>query len=282
MPKTEKIERVAELKERIQSSQALFLADFRGLTVAESGELRRSLSSAGAQLAVVKNTLMKIAAADAGAGELEGLLEGPTAVAFVQEDAIAAAKSLVDAARRFRTLVLKGGFLEGRVLSPEEAQSLATIESREVLLAKMAGLAKAEMSRAAFMFNALQSRFLALLEAFREKLPGEGGADDGAAEPSADETPAEAPAEERPAEEPPAAEDVSADEAPAADEGAPEEVPAAEAEPGPSEEATEATDGDVSDAAAAEASPDATAGAAEATQPASETDDEATNDEEGA
>ncbi|MFN2544896.1 MAG: 50S ribosomal protein L10 [Actinomycetota bacterium] len=185
MPKTEKVERVAELKQRIENSQALFLADFRGLTVSESGELRRSLTNAGAKFSIVKNTLMKIAAADAGAGELEPLLEGPTAVAFVEADAIGAAKSLVDAARRFRTLVLKGAWLDGRVLTAEEAQSLATIEPREVLLAKMAGLAKAEMSRAAYLFNALQSRFLSLLEAYREKLPGE-AAPEPEAEPAAE------------------------------------------------------------------------------------------------
>ena len=172
MPSAEKVQRVAELKARIEAAQAMFLADFRGLTVGESGELRQSLSGAGARFAVVKNTLMKLAVHDAGVDQLEKLLEGPTAVAFVNDDPIAAAKSLVDAMRRFRTLVLKGAFLEGRMLSPEEAQALATIEPREVLLAKMAGLAKAEMSRAAFMFEAVQSRFLALLEAFKEKLPG--------------------------------------------------------------------------------------------------------------
>jgi large subunit ribosomal protein L10 len=204
MPKTEKIEKVAELKERIQSSEALFLADFRGLTVSESGELRRSLTNAGARFAVVKNTLMRLAAIEAGAPELEGLLEGPTAVAFVDADPIAAAKSLADATRKFRTLVVKGGFLDGRVLTPEEAQSLATIEPREVLLAKMAGLAKAEMSRAAFMFNALQSRFLALLEALKEKMPGEAVEEPApAAEEPATEEPA--PAAEEPAAEEPAA-----------------------------------------------------------------------------
>ena len=186
MPKTEKIEKVAELKERIEGAQALFLTDFRGLTVTESGELRRSLSGAGAKFAVVKNTLMRRAAADAGVSELEPLLDGPTAVAFVDGDPIAAAKSLADATRRYRTLVVKGGFLEGRVLTPEEAQALATIESREVLLAKMAGLAKAEMSRAAYMFNALQSRFVALLEAYRDKLPGEAATEP---EPQAAEQP---------------------------------------------------------------------------------------------
>jgi len=196
VPKTEKIEKVNELKARIEGSEALFLADFRGLTVTESGELRRSLSDAGTRFSVVKSTLMKRAAADTAAAELEQLLHGPTAVAFVDTDPVGAGKRLVDATRKFRTLVLKGAFVEGRVLSPEEAQSLATIEPREILLAKVAGLAKAEMSRAAFAFKALQGRFLALLEAYGEKLPGEiPQAEPAAEEPTAEEPMLEAPPE---------------------------------------------------------------------------------------
>ena len=175
MPSAQKVQKVEELKARIAASEALFLADFRGLTVTESGELRRSLSDAGTRFSVVKNTLMRLAAADTEAAGLEQLLEGPTAVAFVQADPVAAAKRLAEATRKFRTLVLKGAFVEGRVLSPEEAQSLATIEPRPVLLAKMAGLAKAEMSRAAFAFKALQGRFLSLVQAYGEKLPAEPG-----------------------------------------------------------------------------------------------------------
>src|SRR5207244_3809262 len=123
------------------------------------------------KFSVVKNTLMRLATSGTEAAGLEGLLEGPTAVAFVRTDPVAAAKSLMDATRKFRTLALKGAFVEGRVLTPEEAQSLATIEPREVLLAKMAGLAKAEMARAAFAFKALQGRFFALLQAYGEKFP---------------------------------------------------------------------------------------------------------------
>src|SRR5438093_3076889 len=186
MPKAEKVQKVEELKARIEGSQALFLADFRGLTVTESGELRRSLSDAGTRFSVVKNTLMRLAAAGTEAADLERLLQGPTAVAFVSTDPVAAAKSLVDATRKFRTLVLKGAFVEGRVLTPEEAQALATIEPREVLLAKMAGLAKAEMARAAYGFKALQSRFFSLLQAYEEKLPGEAAAEpEAAGEPEA-------------------------------------------------------------------------------------------------
>ena len=173
MPRTEKVEKVAELKARIEGSQAMFLTDFRGLTVGDVTDLRRSLRESGTRLAVVKNTLMRRAAGEAGADELQGLLDGPTAVAFVDGDPIMAAKSLMDAIRRFRTMQLKGGYMEGRVLSASEAESLATIAPREVLLSQVAGLAKAEMSRAAAMMQAVQSRFLAVLDAFKEKLAPE-------------------------------------------------------------------------------------------------------------
>ena len=113
------------------------------------------------------------AAADAGVDELEALLEGPTAVAFVQGDVVATAKRVVDAAKQFPALVLKGGYLDGKVLSAAEAQSLATLESREVMLSKVAGMLKAEMTRAASMFQAIQGRFLGVLEAYKEQLPGE-------------------------------------------------------------------------------------------------------------
>ena len=121
----------------------------------------------------MKNTLFERAAADAGVAELEALLDGPTAVAFVQGDVVATAKKVVDAAKRFPALVLKGGYLDGKVLSAAEAQALATLESREVMLSKVAGMMKAEMTRAASMFQAIQGRFLGVLEAYKDKLPGE-------------------------------------------------------------------------------------------------------------
>ena len=172
MPNAEKIEKVAALKERIQGADALLLAEYRGLSVHDATELRRSLSDQ-ARFAIVKNTLMQRAAADAGVAELEALLDGPTAVAFVQGDVVATAKKVVDAAKRFPALVLKGGYLDGKVLSATEAQALATLESREVMLSRVAGMLKAEMARAASMFQAIQGRFLGVLEAYKDKLPGE-------------------------------------------------------------------------------------------------------------
>jgi len=149
MPSTKKIERVAELKEQIEGSAALLLTEYRGLTVSEITELRKSLREGGASFSVIKNTLMRRALEQTDAAELGSLFDGPSAVAFVQEDPVAAAKSVTTAAKRFPALVLKGGFVEGRLLDAEEAKSLADLESREVMLSKLAGLMKGEMSRAA-------------------------------------------------------------------------------------------------------------------------------------
>ena len=177
MPSTKKIERVAELKEQIEGSTALLLTEYRGLTVSEITELRKSLQDGGASFAVIKNTLMRRALEQTDAAELGSLFDGPSAVAFVQEDPVAAAKSVTTAAKRFPALVLKGGFVEGRLLNAEEAKSLADLESREVMLSKLAGLMKGEMSRAAAVFQATQARFLSLLEAFKAKLPEEPAAE---------------------------------------------------------------------------------------------------------
>lgn len=170
MPSQEKVEQVARLKGRISSSQALLLAEYRGLSVKDATELRRTLGD-DTRFSVVKNTLMKRAAGEAGVGELERLLEGPTAVAFVAGDPVAAAKRVVEAAKRFPALALKGAFMEGRVLGADEARGLAELESRDVMLSRLAGAFKADMSRAAGMFQALQGRFLSLLEAYKEKVP---------------------------------------------------------------------------------------------------------------
>jgi large subunit ribosomal protein L10 len=170
MPNKEKLEKVAALKERIQGANALLLAEYRGLSVHDATELRRSLSET-ARFSVVKNTLMLRAAGEAGIEELEQLLTGPTAVAFVDGDVVAAAKKVADAAKRFPALVLKGAYLDGKVLDQASAQALATLESREVMLSRIAGMVKSEVVRAASMFQALQGRFLGLLDAYREKMP---------------------------------------------------------------------------------------------------------------
>lgn len=187
-PNTRKVERVAELKARIEGSDALLLTEYRGLTVTEVTELRRSLAEGGTSFAVVKNTLMRRAANDAGITELEALLEGPSAIAFVQGDPVAAAKSVVDVAKKFPSLVLKGGFMDGKMLSADEAKALASLDSREVMLSKIAGLMKSEMTKAAAMFVGAQSKFLSLLEAYKAKLP-EAEVESSAAEESAPSEP---------------------------------------------------------------------------------------------
>ena len=191
MPKQEKVERVAELKDRIEGSDALLLTEYRGLSVSEITELRRSLAEGGTRFQVVKNTLMRRAVTDAGVAELEVLLEGPSAVAFVEGDPVAAAKSVVDAAKKYPTLVLKGGFMDGKMLSADDAKALASLESREVMLSKIAGLMKSEMSKAAALFVGAQSKFVSLLEAYKEKVPGEEVAE-AVPEPEAAEPEAEA------------------------------------------------------------------------------------------
>lgn len=188
MPNTEKLEQVQALKERIEGSGGLLLAEYRGLSVHDATELRRSLAGQ-ARFQIAKNTLLKRAAGEAGIEGLDEYLVGPTAVAFVEGDVVATAKRLVDAAKRFPALVLKGGYMEGKVLGADEAKALANLESREVVLSKIAGLMKGEMSRAASVFQALQSRFVGLMEALKDKLP----AAEAEAEAPAD---AEAPTED--------------------------------------------------------------------------------------
>ncbi len=187
MPNATKIERVSELKEQIEGANALLLTEYRGLTVGEITELRRSLREVEASLSVIKNTLMQRAANDAGIQDLDDLLAGPSAIAFVNgDDVVAVAKKLKDASKQFPSLVIKGGYMDGAALDADGARALADLESRDVMLAKIAGLIKAEMSRAAAAFVAAQSQFLALLEAYKEKVPS------GEAEAAAPETEASA------------------------------------------------------------------------------------------
>ena len=248
MPNAQKIEKVAVLKERIESAEALLLAEYRGLSVHDATELRRALSD-NARFAIVKNTLFERAAADAGVAELQSILDGPTAVAFVQDDVVATAKKVVEAAKKFPALVIKGGYLDGKVLSAAEAQALATLESREVMLSQIAGMLKSEMSRAASMFQALQGRLLGVLEAYREKLPGDEGPTAVSGEP--DGEPSGEASEHADTEEPmagtaEAADDpaVAAAQAPDAEAG---EEPAADPVEEPAADPVEATDTPIED-----------------------------------
>ncbi|MGB8651496.1 MAG: 50S ribosomal protein L10, partial [Mycobacteriales bacterium] len=133
---------VAELTESFSSSAATVLTEYRGLTVKQISELRRALG-ADTTYSVVKNTLSKIAASNAGLTGLDELLSGPTAVAFVNGDPVSAAKSLRDFAKANPALVVKGGVMDGKAMTADEIKKLADLESREVLLAKLAGAMKA-------------------------------------------------------------------------------------------------------------------------------------------
>jgi large subunit ribosomal protein L10 len=205
MARADKVATVAELSERFQSSNGAVLAEYRGLTVAQLAELRRSLGEQ-ATFSVVKNTLTKIAANDAGiADQVEGLLVGPSAIAFISGDVVEAARGLRDFSKANPALVIKGGVIDGKSMVPAEIERLASVEPREVLLAMLAGAMKSSMANAAATFAALptqMARLAAALEAKREAdspATAEGG-DQPAAAPA--ETPAaeDGPAEGEPAE----------------------------------------------------------------------------------
>ena len=217
MANTEKVAAVAELTGRFKDSSGAVLTEYRGLTVAQLAELRRSLGD-NATFAVVKNTLTKIAVTDAGlSDQLASMLVGPSAIAFVDGDVVEAAKGLRDFARANPLLVIKGGVLDGKAITPAEIISLADLEPRDVLLAKLAGAMKASLAGAAATFNALPVQMAQLAEALRAKreaaeAPAEAPAAEAPAEAPAAEASAEAPAAETPASEAPAAE-AAADEA---------------------------------------------------------------------
>jgi large subunit ribosomal protein L10 len=174
MANAEKVAAVAELTERFQTSSGAVLANYRGLTVAQLAELRRALDG-HANFAVVKNTLTMIAATEAGvAGQLGDLLTGPSAIAFVRGDVVEAAKGLREFARANPALEIKGGIIDGRAMTPAEIDRLADLESRDVLLAMLAGAMKASMARAAATMAALPTqlaRLAAALEAKRAEAP---------------------------------------------------------------------------------------------------------------
>ncbi len=170
MANAEKVAAVAELTERFSGSTGAVLTEYRGLTVAQFAELRRTLGD-NATFTVVKNTLTKLAVTDAGlSDQLSSLLAGPSAVAFVEGDVVEAAKGLRDFSRANPLLVIKGGVLDGKAITPAEVIRLADVEPREVLLAKLAGALKATQARAAGSFNALPAQLAQLADALRAKL----------------------------------------------------------------------------------------------------------------
>jgi large subunit ribosomal protein L10 len=209
MARAEKVAAVAELTERFQTSAGAVLTEYRGLTVAQLGELRQSLGD-NATFTVVKNTLTRIAATEAGlAAEIDGLLSGPSAIAFVRGDVVEAAKGLRDFSKANPFLVIKGGVLEGKTMTPDEITKLADLEPRDVLMARLAGAMKASMSGAAATMAALPVQMARLLAALQAKLE--------AAAPAAET----ATAETATAEAAPAADAAAATDAAPADDAAP-------------------------------------------------------------
>ncbi|WP_263118242.1 50S ribosomal protein L10 [Cellulomonas sp. RIT-PI-Y] len=168
MARPDKAAAVAELTDQFRDSNAAVLTEYRGLSVAQLKQLRRSLSG-NATYAVVKNTLTAIAAKEAGIEGIADGLKGPSAIAFVSGDPVEAAKGLRDFAKANPALVIKGGVLDGRALTAEEITKLADLESREVLLAKAAGAMKAKMFQAAYMFTAPAAQAVRTVEALRVK-----------------------------------------------------------------------------------------------------------------
>ncbi len=159
---------VAELKELFSSSSAVLLTEYRGLTVAQLKTLRGAIRD-DASYAVVKNTLTKIAAKQAGIDSLDDMLAGPSAIAFVHGDPVNVAKALRDFAKANPNLVVKGGYFDGKPLDASEVNKLAELESREVVLAKLAGAVKASLFGAAYMFNAPLAQAARAVDALRQK-----------------------------------------------------------------------------------------------------------------
>ena len=197
MPNKEKLGAVAEIVDHFNGSSATVITEYRGLTVKQVTQLRQALGG-DTTYTVVKNTLTRLAAAEAGVSIDDSLLVGPTAIAFVKGDPVAAAKGLRAFAKTNPLLVIKGGVLEGRSLSAAEVNQIADLESREVLLAKVAGVLKALPTRAAGLFQAPLSQVARLAAALEEKNSG-GQASDTPAEtteaPAADAAATDTPAE---------------------------------------------------------------------------------------
>ncbi len=191
MARPNKAASVAELTEHFRTSNAAVLTEYRGLTVAQLKTLRRTLGST-VTYAVVKNTLTKIAAKDAGVTGVDDLLAGPSAIAFVKGDAVEAAKTIRNFSKENPALVIKGGVMDGKPLTAADIQKIADLESREVLLSKLAGAMKAKQSQAAALFAAPLAKTARALAALQEKKPADGApASAPAAEPVAEAAPEE-------------------------------------------------------------------------------------------
>ncbi len=192
MARADKATAVADIAEQFREATATLITEYRGLTVASLAELRRSLIGS-ATYSVAKNTLIKRAASEAGVEGLDELFAGPTAIAFVTGEPVDAAKAIKTFAKDNKALVIKGGYMDGRALTVAEVERIADLESREVLLAKLAGAMKGNLAKAAGLFNAPASQVARLAAALQEKKAAEAPAPAPAAAAQASGTSEEAP-----------------------------------------------------------------------------------------
>jgi large subunit ribosomal protein L10 len=168
MAKADKAVAVADIAEQFKEATATVITEYRGLSVANLKDLRRSLGDS-AKYTILKNTLVKRAVVEAGIEGLDELFVGPTAIAFVSGETVDAAKAIKKFAKDHKALVIKGGYMDGRAVSVSEIEKIADLESREVLLAKLAGAMKANLTKAATLFNAPASQVARLAAALQEK-----------------------------------------------------------------------------------------------------------------
>ena len=260
MPRPEKVQAVAEIKERLESAQAVFLAEYAGLSVKQQQTLRRGLREGGAEFKVVKMSLARRAAAELKLADLDELFLGPTGIAFADGDPVPAAKALKDFASENEAFAIKGGLLGSEFLSPERISALAEIESREVLLSKIAGAMKAPMANLAGLLAAMPRNLASAMQQLVDKKVEAGGEEppapvaESAVAESVDANAADADAsvgvEEEPAETADAAASVVEEEvtgAAAAAEDTVTEEPAEESAP-EGEASADAADADAADA----------------------------------
>jgi large subunit ribosomal protein L10 len=225
---------VAELVERLRSTETLIVADYRGLSVTEINNLRGQLLEHGARFTVVKNTLTRRAAEEAGAEALLALLDGPTAIAFLESDGdpVAVAKALNAAARDTKVLEIRGGILDGQQIGEADVKSLATLPPTDVLRAQLVSAVSGPLMTVVGLFTAPLRDLVNVIDARIKQLEEQGGAE---------EASPEAPAEEAPVEEAPAEESPSAEEAPPQETPLAAETPAEPEPEAPTEETTEET-----------------------------------------
>jgi large subunit ribosomal protein L10 len=226
MDREQKAAAVAELTDRLKEAEAIFAVDYRGISVTQAAELRRRLTDAGASFKVVKNRLAKLAAADAGAGELDDLLVGPTALTLIDGDAVVVAKAISTFARENDVLAYKGGIMDGEPLDPEGFTAIARLPGREVLHGQLVGLAASPLTGLATGLGSMLSGLaIALGQIAEQGLVGGEAPSEEPTEPEAEEEQAEASEE--------AAEELA---------GQPESEAAAEAEEAAAEETSESSD----------------------------------------